>query len=191
MWGHAGENMPEDGIDRTGWFNYYQKYSPPRIPYIPGTATETVYAQCNLSATSENVEAGTILLAQNAFQPMYLKYDLTGLDTEAQYNIRINVAGTLGEDCANVVAEYNPLEEVDSWGRPNPTQDPQRGRITPVTSNGDGELDLADLNAVLANLSGPRSIIGRSLSVYTGEGEVPRACCTIGRIRDPTLPKEP
>ena len=54
------------------------------------------------------------------------------------YQFRINEWGTIGDasacdDVTVIGNEFNPLAEVDKYGRPNQYQDPGRGTIDDVT----------------------------------------------------------
>ena len=184
------EGVEADDIDRTGWFSYYAQYSDPEIHWHPGTSFEPVYAQCIIKATGENTEEGTIQMAQYPGSGTAFRYNLTGMDVDTEYGIRVNVLGTLGTDCAKVGGEFNPLAEINQWGMWNPTQDPTRGRVIPVTSDDLGLIDMTEEKPILVNLSGHASIVGRSLNFYAGKDETPRACCTIGEIADPDAVKE-
>eukprot|EP00353_Schmidingerella_taraikaensis_P014974 CAMPEP_0185621956 /NCGR_PEP_ID=MMETSP0436-20130131/58949_1 /TAXON_ID=626734 ORGANISM="Favella taraikaensis, Strain Fe Narragansett Bay" /NCGR_SAMPLE_ID=MMETSP0436 /ASSEMBLY_ACC=CAM_ASM_000390 /LENGTH=273 /DNA_ID=CAMNT_0028263621 /DNA_START=14 /DNA_END=835 /DNA_ORIENTATION=- len=99
----------------------------------------------------------------------------------------IKVSGNT--DCADLGNEFNPLLEKDKMNRFNPYQDPTRGRIADVTLDATGDLvDFVQKN-VLVNLSGPDSIIGRSVAIYddgydsdnvTLLDKTPIDCCVIG-----------
>ncbi len=109
--------------------------------------------------------------------------EVTGL------TITINKNG----NCAAPGDEFNPLKEVDQYGNPNPYQDPTRGRIAAKTAP-DGETSTMLYNfqkedAVLQNLAGPDSLIGRSLTVVSAdELNGPQTyCCVIGRNAPPTV----
>ena len=80
--------------------------------------------------------------------------------------------------------EWRPLGEKDKYGRPNPFQDPQRGRIQIITTiqeataqlgigkRGVTPIDGTNLqNNILINLSGPTSIMGRGLKVFEQTGD--------------------
>jgi len=69
--------------------------------------------------------------------------------------------------------EWRPLGEKDKYGRINPFQDPQRGRIQIITTandavnvaNGATPTDNIQAN-ILINLSGSTSIMGRGIKVF-------------------------
>jgi hypothetical protein len=104
-------------------------------------------------ATDELTEAGTVRFVQFPQNPIQAKIDLTGLDTETEYRIVINELGVKGDQCSEVGHEYNPLKEIDAYGRPNPHQDPSRGTLDNVTSDADGNVN-AKQSKVLQNLGG-------------------------------------
>lgn len=69
--------------------------------------------------------------------------------------------------------EWRPLGEKDKYGRINPFQDPQRGRIQIITTANDannaanGATPTNNIQAnILINLSGPTSIMGRGIKVF-------------------------
>ena len=87
--------------------------------------------------------------------------------------------------------EYNPLQEKDYLNRVNPYQDPTRGRLKKVTVDASGNITDSINEDVLVNLSGPDSIIGRGIALYTCDangnlGTNPSLCCTIGYDIQPT-----
>lgn len=87
--------------------------------------------------------------------------------------------------------EYNPLQEKDYLNRVNPYQDPTRGRLEKVTVDGSGNITDSIDEDVLVNLSGPDSIIGRGIALYTCDANGtlstnPVLCCTIGYDIQPT-----
>lgn len=59
------------------------------------------------------------------------------LALDATYQFRINEWGTIGDasacdDVTVIGDEFNPLAEVDKYGRPNQYQDPGRGTLDDV-----------------------------------------------------------
>lgn len=97
----------------------------------------------------------------------------------------MNKKGRLGDDCDATGDEFWPLMEKDYYGNVNPYQDPSRGRIENF-STGDYENDFEGMvQGVLLNLAGRESIIGKSLSLFVGEEEIPRGCCVIGEDHSP------
>ena len=85
--------------------------------------------------------------------------------------------GALTTNCQYVGPEFNPLEETDKMGRPNPYQDKTRGRLTAYqmstsSSGATGTSAIINKN-VLVNLSGPDSIIGRSIVAFIETGTSP------------------
>lgn len=193
-WGPTEEEKEEEEekeqIDYTGWWNPpYQQYSPPLIQYKPFPIAKTVYTVCELLAVTDQDESGDIEIAQMPYQAPSIRYDLSNLDAEAEYSLKINTLGRLGDDCADVGSEFNPLKEVKK-GIANPYQDPARGRIDDITATVDGTFSGAQ-DKLLQNLAGPDSLIGRSLLLSTTvtevdpdagvniEREETRACCVI------------
>ena len=100
-------------------------------------------------------------------------------------NIRINELGVLTGEmaCDSVGDEFNPLAEFDKYGRPNPYQDPARGRINSGAlpmADGDGNIiiEASKDNIIMQNLAGKDSLLGRSISVSdANSGEA--NCCVI------------
>ena len=75
-------------------------------------------------------------------------------------------------ECANMGNEWRPLGEKDKYGRINPFQDPQRGRIQMVTTTTSSSDSVGPTTGniqanILINLSGPTSIMGRGIKVFT------------------------
>lgn len=73
--------------------------------------------------------------------------------------------------------EWRPLGEKDKYGRVNPFQDPQRGRIqiitTTTTNTTDGIQPTDNIQAnILINLSGSTSIMGRGIKVFAATDAV-------------------
>ena len=120
-------------------------------------------------------------------------------------------------ECANMGNEWRPLGEKDKYGRINPFQDPQRGRIQIITTTTSGANSVGPTTGniqanILINLSGPTSIMGRGLKVFTATetatpldkiddnlasgaksltdatttGFAAHACCVIGEDEPPT-----
>lgn len=94
----------------------------------------------------------------------------------------------------NVGEEYNPLNEVDKYGRNNPFQDFNRGRLERVKLDDEGDFTTTSPMNLLQNLEGKESIIGRSMVIYqlvdgtdfeSDIVEVPVACCIIARDQVP------
>ena len=136
---YAEEPASSGEGDKADWYSPYQQFSPPYIQYQAATLHETTYTMCDFqTASDENTEAGTARFVQFQGYPVQAKISLSGLDTETEYKIVINELGVLGDMCAEVGLEYNPLKEIDAYGRQNPFQDPSRGRIDAVVSGVDG-----------------------------------------------------
>lgn len=88
--------------------------------------------------------------------------------------------GVFNKQCNQMGKEWRPLGELDRYGRPNPFQDPQRGRIQIVTTIQQANSDAVGVGKkgvtptdgsniqhnILINLSGPTSIMGRGLKVF-------------------------
>ena len=181
------EELDADGnvIDKTGWYDETMQYSPPQVRFAPAHIEFMATAICTVVPTGENTESGTIRLVQYPGYASMVKYDLAGLDAEADYSLRINKNGVLGDQCSKTGGEYNPMSEINQWGQWNPFQDPARGRLTMVQSDADGVID-GTQDVLLQNLDQYRSIMGRSISIFTGDDEnALRGCCTISRNVDP------
>jgi len=85
--------------------------------------------------------------------------------------------------------EFNPLKEFDRYQQPNPYQDPSRGILENVTADEEGAVSSTQ-QKLLQNLSGPESLIGRSIHLTSvaqmEEGDpTPNACCVIGKDKNP------
>ena len=109
-----------------------------------------------------------------------------------------------GTQCTFVGVEFNPLQEVDKFGKKNPFQDPNRGIMPAFTSNrrgadntlptcvargGSGLPDSGyeDLEpfALLQNLDGAESIMGRAVVFNREDTGNVRTCCIIAREKAP------
>ena len=164
----------------------YAQYSPVRIPYVAANPINTQYAKCNINTTSTTL---ALQFAQRPGHATMARVTLTGT-ASTKYAFRIREYGITTSSCANQGDEYNPLLEKDALNRVNPYQDQTRGRISDVTTaaatvvGGKGTItDFLD-NDVLVNLSGPDSIVGRGISLYTvntttGVLTGPVSCCVI------------
>ena len=119
---------------------------------------------------------------------MKAKFDISGMDVDADYKVFAHKFGVLGESCEYIGPDYNPLFEVDSWGRPNPYQDPSRGRIPDITASDLGVVDGELVDNIQQNLAGYESLIGRSIVISIDGEDAPRACCTVGRAPNPNAP---
>ena len=129
----ADRNAADD--ERTGWYSPYQQFSPAQIQYTP-TVTHATFARCVFS------DDGVVLIGQLKGKAPVVKYDLINLSMTTAgsdldgtyYQIAITEFGA--RDCAQQGEEFNPLNEVDKYGRENPYQDPQRGRLPPILNSG-------------------------------------------------------
>ena len=63
----------------------------------------------------------------------------TGLEVESDYRLTLCTYGALGEDCADVGPEFNPLKELDYDGEPIEFQDLSRGRMNGFTTDVNGD----------------------------------------------------
>ena len=107
-------------------------------------------------------------------------------------------------ECTFVGVQFNPLQEVDKFGRKNPFQDPNRGTMpnfttkprgatntfpTCVARGGNGAPDSGyeDLEpfTLLQNLDGAESIMGRAVVISRVNNGVVRTCCIIAREEAP------
>lgn len=148
-----------------------------------------------------------IELAQLPHTPIQVRgyIELGSAPPDLPISIRIREYGRLadpevmGDRCGLAGEEYNPLKEFDQWHRPNPFQDPARGRISDFLV-GDSDADqtgiqraLDDEQYVLQNLEGKNGIIGRSLSLILpgfnedGSDRELNTCCVIGREAAPVI----
>ena len=106
------------------------------------------------------------------------------------YAFRIREYGLKTNNCADQGDEYNPLLEKDALDRINPYQDTTRGRIENVVTNGTGAVTDSLDQDVLVNLSGPDSIIGRGITIYsvnaTSGALTAVGCCVVGYDEPPS-----
>jgi len=180
----------------TSWYSTNSQYSPARIPFVPAKHEGTIYAVCNFSMniTFGVNGTGSLQFAQRGGKATMVRINLDANTSAADTHAflihefgSIKVSGNT--DCADLGKEFNPLLEKDKMNRFNPYQDPTRGRIADVTLDATGDLvDFVQKN-VLVNLSGPDSIIGRSVAIYddgydsdnvTLTDTTPIDCCVIG-----------
>ena len=74
--------------DKSTWYSPDRQYSPPRIPYVPGTSKETQYAICKVEAAVDPADAAagtttwTIQLAQSPGKAMAAKVNVDGAAEE-------------------------------------------------------------------------------------------------------------
>ena len=173
-------------VDKSTWWSPYQQYSPIKIQYKPAGNTKTTYAVCDINA------ADRIQLAQLPGKSTQAKVNFTGLTADAVYALRINEYGRDAAcDAATVGEEFNPLCEKDKLDRPNPYQDPSRGRLANVTADATGVVADATQKGVLVNLSGYGSIMGRSMTLLATDADgnatgTALGCCVVGIDEKPT-----
>ena len=71
--------------------------------------------------------------------------------------------------CAEVTPEdfkeFNPMKEVDAYGKVNPFQNPSIGRIPDVKILSDGSYASNEAVYIDQNLLGPQGLIGRTLYI--------------------------
>ena len=165
-----------------GWYSPVQRYSDPKIPYVP-LADSPVFAICQFDGF--HVGVGSIQLAQLPRKATIYQIGITAPDTfydEIQeYEVTIREKGRLGDKNTTCEAfggeEFNPLKEVNSYGVPNPFQDPTRGKIANIITEENGDISKTP-DFVLQNLVGPDSILGRQISVRnTATNNID--CCVI------------
>uniref|UniRef100_A0A7S3MR79 Superoxide dismutase copper/zinc binding domain-containing protein n=2 Tax=Choreotrichia TaxID=141411 RepID=A0A7S3MR79_9SPIT len=137
---------------------------------------------------------GSLQFAQRGGKATMVRINLDGTDNtkDRGFAFKVQEFGLLrGEngDCVDLGDEFNPLLEKDKMNRFNPFQDPTRGRIGDITTDGDGKVSTLVQKNVLVNLSGPDSIIGRSVGIYnsgydsdnvTLKDKTAADCCVIG-----------
>ena len=83
------------------------------------------------------------------------------------------------------------MTEFDQYGELNPFQDPSRGRLPHLFTDDTGAGTLAEDN-ILHNLSGPESIMGRSIILFSSDDLVtPITCCNISREAPPVVVEDP
>ena len=75
-----------------------------------------IYGICNFMAVDGKTEAGNIKFVQFPGKPIKTKLQLSGLDANTEYKLRINLYGAMSENCENVGTEFNPLREINRWG---------------------------------------------------------------------------
>ena len=79
-------------MDKSGWFNEYQQYSDPWREYVPVYNPHPVMAICNL-------ESGNVQIAQLTGQASMVKAELSGLEQNTGYRLRVREFGNLGNTC--------------------------------------------------------------------------------------------
>ena len=183
--GHSHTHDSNSTVDKSTWWSPYQQYSPIRIPYKPAGNKKTTYAICDIDDTNK------IQLAQLPGKSTQAKVNFTGLTADAVYALRVNEYGRDENACADVGDEYNPLTEKDKLDRPNPYQDPTRGRLANVTVDASGVATDLVQKGILLNLSGYGSIMGRSMTLFATDSDgAPTGsalgCCVIGVDAKPT-----
>ena len=131
--------------------------------------------------------------------PVMIKFSLDEIVLEPNtiYKFTINTYG----ECDKVGAEFNPLNEVDKYGRSNPFQDPSRGRIANKTTDVNGMIEEVIDRDILQNLAGYHSLIGRSISFFKEDSEDEDSdddddddevgCCAIVLERPPSTTPAP
>ena len=133
---------------------------------------------------------GFIEVAQGVMQPASIKGKLAGVTDTEVYTLQVTTLGKVSEDCANVGAEFNPLDEI-YLGEVNPNQDSTRGRIDDITISLDSVTmeSTFSQSKLLLNMAGPESIVGKSLTLFlksdltaatAGAPATPLACCVLG-----------
>ena len=68
-----------------------------------------------MTSTADNSVSGTVRLAQYPNKAPVVKVDLTNLEASTDYKFRINLYGAIGDNCANVGPEFNPMREVNRY----------------------------------------------------------------------------
>lgn len=116
------------------------------------THTEPVFASCTFDydVNSTSSSRGVIELAQLPNQPIALSATLnnfaSGFSTNGEISFKVmeygstkvwDATNSVYQDCVTnpeiLGDEFNPIKELDKYGRQNPYQDPTRGRIDSVT----------------------------------------------------------
>ena len=114
---------------------------------------------------------------------------------------------TGANECSLDGDEFNPLQEVDEFGRKNPFQDPNRGTMPTFTTlprgssntfptckargftigTGLPDSGYEDLEpfTLLQNLDGLESIMGRAVVIYLQQDGSVKTCCIIAREEAP------
>ena len=133
---------------------------------------------------------GFVEVAQNVMKPASIKGKLSGVTDTEVYTLQVNTLGKVTNACADVGAEFNPLDEI-YLGEVNPNQDSTRGRIDDITVALDGTTMETEFSQseLLLNLAGPGAIVGKSLTLFlksdlTAATDIapatPVACCVLG-----------
>ena len=156
----------------TGWYSATSQYYN-KTTYTPQTYSGTQQGVCVLAPVSGSAEAGSINLTQLSGKSMALSGDLTGLVADTEYEVKVNQFGSLGTDCADIGALYNPLSEPT-----NTFAEPGRGEADNVTAAADGTGTISQAS-FLQNLGGSNPIWGKSMSLTVVGQTDPSACCVI------------
>ena len=89
-----------------------------------------------------------------------VKYEYTGNDSNMKFNLKFGKLGICDQD---LFEEFNPMKEVDAYGKANPFQDPAIGRVPGFTTFDDGSYSSYEAVFIEQNLLGPLGIVGRTL----------------------------
>ena len=164
----------EPAVDKSGWYNQYQEFSTPWIPYVPHYNYHAVFTVCELEDSMECAST-MVQMAQLSGQAPMVKMDLTGLPDQ-EYTLVIKTFGMLSNSCSDAGEEFNPLKEV--WnGTANPHADQSRGKIDSCITESAGTCSIFQ-KSLLQNLSGKDSLVGKSLHLM--RDDLTLACCVIG-----------
>ena len=115
--GQTEEVKKEEPTKPEGWYSATERYSPAIIPYEPATFKQKhIYGICNMMAVTGKTETGSVRFVQFPGKAVKAKVQLSELDANTEYKLRINLYGAMGENCENVGTEFNPLREINRWG---------------------------------------------------------------------------
>ena len=121
------ETRDRASATRAGWYSPYQQYSPPQIRYKPAVSC-AIFATCTFSDNLGTQDDGNDNIQFAQLPGKAIVYKRTFCNIADSDNItdpeEESVDVTLREygytDVENAGDEYNPLKEVDKYGRQNP-----------------------------------------------------------------------
>ena len=118
------------------WYSPTQQYSPPYKKFVPAILDAPVFGVANFTDLDFKVEFAQVSGSKTA-----VKIDIGAgaIGSEVTIGFRI---GTLGV-CSETLEfdEFNPMKEIDAYGKANPYQDPKTGRIPDIKSFTDGSFE--------------------------------------------------
>jgi Cu-Zn family superoxide dismutase len=131
-------------------------------------ATLQTYAAGHVMLTGEKIKGHIFLTQTSPTGPTLIKYDITGLDPNAKRGFHIHESGNLTAGCAAAGGHYNPFAK--EHGAPT---DATRhvGDLGNIETDAKGNAK-GTITDKLVQLTGPQSVIGRSIVVHGGTDDL-------------------